>query len=462
MSPRADWRTRGPRKVPDVAGAAVARVSSAPVLVHGVLATAVAAEVVFEVQRTRSGSSLWLIDSAVVALAALLLAWRRQDELRLAPVLGMALALQVALLWAHLRLGAHGDQDARDVYAVYGNELLHRHHYPEAEYPVGAVLLFTLEAFLGGGATETANGFLMIPFQLVCIGSIWLLRTRFSAWLATLLAIWPMNAYYWEYRFDLVPAALLVLGLFLAWRGRWSSSGLTLGLGAAAKWTPGLAAVVLAAWLLGGRRLRDAGRLAGAFVATVLVINVPFFVWAQHNVLAAYRQGSRAITNESIWYFVLRPLSLTKPGPEWQSAGAPHSADTTVVFLQLALLAALVILALLSRRQIERGLALAALAPAVLLLTNKVFSVQFLVVLAAAWAFAAALVVRAEREQLAVGLLVMGSTFANTFVYPFHLPDGTEQWVPYSAVMFACALVVTAILLGRAAPRVVRPLARRP
>ena len=110
----------------------------------------------------------------------------------------------------------------------------------------------------------------------------------------------------------------------------------------------------------------------------------------QHNVLAAYRQGSRAITNESIWYFVLRPMGLTKPGPEWQSSGAPHSADTMVVVVQLALLVVLVMLALLLRGQLEKAFAVAALAPAVLLLTNKVFSVQFLVVLTAAWAFAAA------------------------------------------------------------------------
>jgi hypothetical protein len=427
-------------------------VLSAPVLVHGLLASAVAAQVVFEVERTRSGSSLWLLDSAVVALAALLFAWWRQEQLRLGPLVAIALAFQVALLWAHLRLGAHGDQDARDVYAVYGNELLHRHHYPESEYPVGAVLLFALEAFLGGGATETANAFLMVPFQLVCVTSIWLLRTPYSAWLATLVAIWPMNAYYWEYRFDLVPAAFLALGLFLAWRGRWSSSGLTLGLGAAVKWTPGLTAAVLAVWLLGGRRLRDAGGFVGAFVAAVLVINAPFFLWAQRNVLAAYRQGSRAITNESIWYFVLRPMGLTKAGPEWQSSGAPHSADTMAVVVQLALLAVLVLFALLLRGQLDKALAVAALAPAVFLLTNKVFSVQFLVVLTTAWAFAAALVVATRREQLVVGLLMMAATFANAFVYPFHLPDGTEQWVPYSAIMFASALLATGVLLRRAAP----------
>ena len=109
-------------------------------------------------------------------------------------------------------------------------------------------------------------------------------------------------------------------------------------------------------------------------------------------------------------------------------------------------------LALLLRGQLEKAFAVAALAPAVLLLTNKVFSVQFLVVLTAAWAFAAALVVANRREQLVVGLLTMAATFANAFVYPFHLPNGTEQWVPYSAIMFASAVLATGILLRRAAP----------
>jgi hypothetical protein len=435
--------------------AALARAVSSPradvVLVHGALALAVALELLFEVERTRSESSLWVLDSALAALAALVFAWWRQEGLRLLPVLAIALAFHVALLWAHLRLGATGDLDVRDVYPVYGNELVDRHQYPEAEYPVGAILLFALEVYFGGGAAETANGFLMVPCQLLCVGAIFLLRTPHSAWLAALVAIWPLNDYYWEYRFDLVPAAALALGLLLAYRSRWTWSGVALGVGALVKWSPGVSVVVLVAWLLAGRRLREAGRLGAAFAATVIMVNLPFLLWNQRNVLAAYRQGSRAITNESIWYFPLRALGLTEPGPTWQSAGAPHWADTAAVAVQLVLLGCLVVLAVLARSVAEPALAFAALAPVVFLLTNKVFSVQFLVVLTVGWAVAAALVSSSRVEQLVVGLLVMAATFANAFVYPFHLPHDTERWIPYSAAMFLAAWSATAIVLWRAA-----------
>jgi hypothetical protein len=445
--------------------ARIERPSRRGLLVHGALAAAVVAEVVFEVERERSGSSLWVLDSALIALAALVVAWWGQDSLRLVPVLVLAVGFHVALLWAHLRLGTQGDLDVREVYSVYGDELLNRHQYPQAEYPVGAILLFAFEVWAGGGTggTETANGFAMVPFQLACVASIWLLRTRYSAWLATLVAVWPMSTYYWEYRYDLAPAALLVLGLLLAYRGRWLACGIVLAVGEAVKWSPALAALALLVWLLAGRRLRDAARLGGGFAAAALLLNVPFMLWNQRNYLNAFHaQGERGITNESIWYFPVRLLGLDDPArnpAEWAPIGAPHWADVAVVLIQVALLAALLVLVALARERLPAALALAALAPVLFLLGNKVFSVQFLVVLTAAWAFAGALVVASRREQLVVGLLILAATFANAFVYPFHLPDDSDVWVPYSAAMFVAALLVTGILLWRASPLA---LARQP
>jgi hypothetical protein len=55
----------------------------------------------------------------------------------------------------------------------------------------------------------------------------------------------------------------------------------------------------------------------------------------------------------------------------------------------------------------------------VFLLTNRVFSSQFLVLLVAVWAVAAALVVVSAREQLAVGIAMAGATFANALVHPY-------------------------------------------
>ena len=421
---------------------------------HAVLVATAALELVLEVERTRSGSSAWLVLSASVAVGALLYLWRRQDELRLVPVLLIAIAFHLGLIAAHEALGAVGDQDVNS-YQVYGEELVNRHNYPEAEYPVGAVLLFGLEWFIGRGAADTVNRLLMVPFQLVCVLAVWGLRTRTSRWLAAVVAIWPLNTYYWEYRFDLVPAAAIVLGLLLAHRGRWRSSGMTLAIGAAVKWSPALSFLVLAVWLAGSRRGRESFRIGAAFVATFALLNVPFYLWNPHNFLAAYHnQSGRTITNESLWYFPLRLLGLTDTRTEsavWQSVGAPHAADVAVVAIQVALLGAILGIAWSARGQVRVALGLAAIAPAAFLVTNKIFSPQFLVVIGACWAFAAALLSTERREQLRLGLLLMAATFANAFVYPYDLPGHVDRWQVASAVTFAATLAAVALILRRIA-----------
>jgi hypothetical protein len=90
----------------------------------------------------------------------------------------------------------------------------------------------------------------------------------------------------------------------------------------------------------------------------------------------------------------------------------------------------------------------AALTPAAFLLTNRVFSSQFLVLLVAVWAFAAAIVVVSEREQLAVGVAMAGATFPNALVHPYTVP---VAWELASAAMFALALGLTTWLVVRAA-----------
>ena len=92
-----------------------------------------------------------------------------------------------------------------------------------------------------------------------------------------------------------------------------------------------------------------------------------------------------------------------------------------------------------------------ALAPAAFLLTNRIFSSQFLVLLVAVWALAAALVVVSEREQLAVGLAMAGATSANALVHPYTVP---VAWQLASAAMFVLAIGLTAwLVLGAAGPR---------
>jgi glycosyl transferase family 87 len=406
-------------------------------------------------------SDVWLVLEAAAAALALFAAWRAQERLRLGPVLLIVVGLQLALLAVHLSIDVVADKDSSVVYRWQGNMLL-RGDYPRSEYPVGAVLLFALEAWLGGGSTRTANALLMTPFQALTVASVWLSRSPYAPWLAALVGLWPANAYYWEFKFDLAPAALLALGLVLALRERWALSGVVLGLGALVKWTPGFAAVALLAWLLASRRNRAALAHGVAFAATIVLVYVPALL-ASSDVLAAYsRQSGRTITPESAWYLLLRPFGLAHVRTHISfSAGAPQWANVLSTMLQLAFVAIVVLLAARAT-DVRSAVALAALAPVSFLLANRIFSPQFVLVLFAAWALAAALVLRTRREQLAVGAALATVGVANEFIYPFALPRYALTWPLCSALLFTTGLALTVWLMRRAASRSVANTAAEP
>ena len=414
------------------------------------LAAAAASVVALEAAYRTWTSDAWLLLEALAAALALLYAWREQDRLQLVPVLAVVAALSLALVGVHWLLDVVGDKDTSVVFRWQGNGL-RRGDYPRSEYPVGAVLLFGLEAWVGGGATRWANALLMVPFAVLVSAAVWLTRLPYAPWLAALVGLWPANAYYWQYKFDLAPAALLALGLLLALRRRWALAGAALGVGALVKWTPALAAVALLAWLVSTRRFRAAAAHGLAFAGTVALVYVPFLAWSHSEVLAAYeRQSGRSITPESVWYLLLRPFDLAHVRTHISfSAGAPGWADVAAGVLQVAVVLALVVAAARARTA-RAAIALAALAPAAFLLTNRIFSPQFVLVAFAAWAFAASLVVRDRREQLWVGAAMATVALANEFVYPFALPRYDVTWVVCSLVLFALGLGLTAWLAVRA------------
>jgi len=399
---------------------------------------------------TRAGHvlvALGLLIRASCAAAALLYAWRVQERLRLGPILLVGLAFQLAWIGTHLALHVKPDQDLV-FYRQQGHLLLHG-EYPHSEYPTGAVLLFALENVLGGGTNRVPHALLMVPCQLAIVVAIWSLRTRWSPWLAALVAVWPLNAFHWEFRYDLLPTALLAVGLALAFRGHWLGSGLALGVGAAVKWSPALSLLALLVWLLSTGRRRLAGMAALGFALSWGVLTLPLLAWRPSEVLDAYtRQGDRGITGESIWYLPLRALGVARIGGylSWD-AHAPRWANVGVVVLQIVVIVAL--LALVWRvRSVASAVSVSALVPVVFLLTNRIFSSQFLVTILVAWALAAALVVRTRREQLAVGALAAAATSANALVHPYTVP---RVWELASAGLFAVALVLTGWLLFAAA-----------
>jgi hypothetical protein len=114
--------------------------------------------------------------------------------------------------------------------------------------------------------------------------------------------------------------------------------------------------------------------------------------------------------------------------------------------VQATALLAIVAAAVFVARSHHAAVALAALAPVAFLLTNRVFSPQYLVTFVAAWAVAASLLARSARDQLLLGALLFGATLANYLVYPTNI----AHRIAFSGVLFLLAFAATGWVLIRA------------
>ena len=413
-----------------------------------VLAGAVAAVLALEAARGAEpvgGSLVWPLLQAAIAGAALAVAARRRDELRLPSVLALSIALTTGWIGVHLALGVPSDFDSALIYPHQGETLLSG-HYPPSEYPPGAVLLFAFETLVGGGSVRVSNAFTMVPFHLVTVWAIWQLRTAWAPWFATLVALWPLSVFHVEMKFDALPTACLAVGLLLAWRDRWTLAGAALGIGAAVKWTPGLAALGLAVWLVASRRPRDALRLGGAATAVFVLIHLPFFAANPSAVLHAYTtQGGRGIIGESLPYLPLRALDVVPPVEvPWLTADAPGWATGAAIAVQ-AIAVLVVLTALVAvRGDPAAALALASAFPVAFMLTNRVFSAQFIVTLFACWAVAGAVVLRSLSSVRLLAPLVAAAGIFNAFVYPVVW----TRWPWASAGLFAAGLAATGSIVA--------------
>jgi uncharacterized membrane protein len=261
-----------------------------------------------------------------------------------------------------------------------------------------------------------------------------------------------MNAFSWEFRFDLVPTALLALGLLFAFRERWLLSGALLGLGAAVKWTPGLAMAALVVWLLADRRWRTAGAHLMGFVSVFALLHIPFLLWSPSETLHSYRYfSSQGLTGESLWYLLLAPFGSANVSLHkfWLPADVPGWTNAATVIAQVLVLLALGFAAWQARASLRAGVAIAAMAPVVFLLVNRVFSPQYLVLMLAAWTIAGALLVESRKEQLALGFAIMAATTANALVYPYTLQQ-FGFWRLASATLFVISLATSVWLAVRA------------
>lgn len=393
------------------------------------LGFALAALAVVAVEASTRSQERYGPECVFVALA-LVVGWKKREGLRARDIVVLAVAFPAAIAIVHLARGVSGDIDVQAVYQAEGTSLL-RGTYPHSEYPPGAVVLFAIEDWVR--SARSVNPFVMALCQGAISAALCSLRTVEARWLAAVVALWPVDAFFWEFKFDALPTALLVGGLAVALRERWALSGAILGMGAAVKWSPAVAAALLVIWLLAGRRRPAAARHVAGFSLAFLAITVPFLVWSPEAVLASVtRQAPRGITPESLWYLPLRLIGQARPsGAVFDAALVPHWTNAAAIAIQVLVLLALAAVLVWRHVDLPAAVAVAAVGPACFLLLNKVFSAQYVLTVLAAVCFGAAL---AKRPRVVAILLALAAV-ANVFVYPIG-----RFWEAGSLLLFAAGL----------------------
>ena len=178
---------------------------------------------------------------------------------RAAPAAALA-AVLVASVWGLLHVGWYESDQITDygVYQQYGDFVAKDHAVPyrdfRLEYPPAALPLFIAPSLLGrfGYRTMFQLEIALCLFGAV-VGALLIAGPRAAA----LVAVAPLAlGSVVVSRFDLWPAALTVLSLAAALRGRRTTSGLLIGTAFAAKLWPILLLPVLGIWIArtaGGR-----------------------------------------------------------------------------------------------------------------------------------------------------------------------------------------------------------------
>jgi hypothetical protein len=355
-----------------------------------------------------------------------------------------------------------------------------------AEYPHLSLPLFWLGARLSRSHIETfywVFPLLLVPFQLGAGAALYGIGRKLGrARAAFLLAAWIAGSpalYLFGYtRFDVVPAALLLAGVYFAIpsdlrgvkgmqvRRRWTwlsaLAGGTLMVGGLVKWLPG----VVWPWLLAAYwRTRNRAGLLAFSLSTLLaglVLTLPALMINTPALLYPYQfQGNRKLIGESFWFLVqdafFDPAHATpeKPWGQPPTVILENSLLTVAQLFLTGLVLGLALWRLWTQRSEQEAFSRWACAGlvglAIFTLTNRIFSPQYMVLLV--WAWAAALVLRPVGWRgLAVGFILMGlAAGANFEVYLLGVyPD---IWVRDSAVMFVASFVLSGWLLWRALAR---------
>lgn len=320
---------------------------------------------------------------------------------------------------------------------------------PAPEYPPLAVWIFGVITFLTAGvglfpALSTAIVMAVPAFIM------WLVLGRSRhGWMVAYIALMPWSAMWLVIRFDALPTALLVFALLLVrpdtetpwWKV--ACSAFIFGLAASAKWHPGLAAVVLFFGYAAVQKWRNAFTMC---FGSMIGFAIPHFPWVldplgRQALIDAYLfHAGRGVTGESLIWQVLYPLGLTgMPTYAWADSPNLMAGPWPNLFAAVAIAVPI----LIATVKPHRAWATATIAPAMWLMANRIFSVQFVLTITVLWVVALLLYPRMTafwRIILLISLAILNA--ANWMIWPIM----DRGWPTYSAIVFIFLVPITITL----------------
>lgn len=299
------------------------------------------------------------------------------------------------------------------------------------EYPVLTGLFMQVADWLTPGGTtdpraEQIYWLVNAGMLMVCavVIAVCVARThRHRPWDALLVALAPALALTATINWDLLAGALTSAALLMWARSRPQAAGVLLGLATAAKFYPVLllGPLLLLCWRAG--RWREFGSAAVGTAGSWLAVNLPFLLWAREGWAEFYTfSRERPVDFGSIWLVLTQRTSLSLE---------TGTVNILAGLLMLAGCAALAALTLLAPRR-PRLAQLAFLVVALFILSNKVYSPQYVL-----WLIPLAALARPRWRDFLAWQACEVLYFLGIWMYLAYISGGTQQGLPTGGYQLA-------------------------
>ncbi|XHM92467.1 glycosyltransferase family 87 protein [Peterkaempfera sp. SMS 1(5)a] len=320
------------------------------------------------------------------------------------------------------------------------------------EYPVLTGLFMQIATWLtprsGNLVPDREQWFWMVNagMLMICavVAVIAVMRThRRRPWDALLFALAPALALNATVNWDLLAVALTAMAMAYWSARRPVGAGVLIGLATAAKLYPVLLLLPLLVLCLRAGRMRDFSRAAAAAVGAWLLVDVPVMLWNSDGWWTFYKFSSTRKEDFGSFWLIIQELRGQSLGP-W--------LNILIAALMILSCAGIVWLALSAPHR-PRFAQLAFLVVAAFVLTNKVYSPQYVL-----WLIPLAALARPRWRDFLIWQSCEVVYFLGVWMYLAYISDSkqhglSEPWyrlvilVHIFGTLYLCALVVRDILL---------------